>query len=51
LGIAPTGNKISVSQTAIIRFENGKIVEVWEDFDALGMYQQLGFELRPEEQK
>ena len=49
LGIAPTGKKISVSQTAIIRFENGKMVEVWEDFDSLGFFQQLGMELKPKE--
>ena len=42
-------DSISVSQTAIIRFENSKMVEVWEDFDALGMFQQLGMELKPKE--
>ena len=51
LGIAPTGKKITVSQMCFIRFENGKIAEVWEDFDALGMYQQLGMELKPKEEK
>jgi len=51
LGIAPTGKKISVTQTAIIRFEDGKIAEVWEDYDGLGMFRQLGFELKPKEEK
>jgi len=49
LGIAPTRKKITVSQMCFIRFENGKIAEMWEDFDALGMYQQLGMELKPKE--
>lgn len=49
LGIAPTGKKIAVSQMCFIRFGNGKIAQVWEDFDALGMYQQLGMELKESE--
>jgi predicted ester cyclase len=50
-GIAPTGRKISVSQMNIIRFENGKMVEAWEDYDEYGMKQQLGMELKPKEVK
>jgi limonene-1,2-epoxide hydrolase len=33
----------------IIRIENGKIVEMREEFDVLGLYQQLGMELKPKE--
>jgi predicted ester cyclase/ketosteroid isomerase-like protein len=46
-GLAPTGRKFIVSQMCIIRFENGKMLEAWEDYDELGMMRQLGMELRP----
>jgi len=45
-GIAPTGKKISVTQTEIDRLVDGKIVESWEDFDQHGMFKQLGMELK-----
>jgi steroid delta-isomerase-like uncharacterized protein len=41
-GIAPTGKPIAISGVSICRFENGKIVEGWINWDALGMMQQLG---------
>ena len=48
-GLIPTGKKFTVSQMCIIRFENGKEVEAWEDYDELGMMTQLGMELKPME--
>ena len=42
LGAAPTGNKIRITGIIITRVEGGKIVEEWENYDALGMLQQLG---------
>jgi len=33
----------------ITRIENGKIVEDKEEFDSLGLMQQLGMELKPKE--
>ncbi len=51
MGIPPTGNKVEVGGINIMRIENGKIVEDWEDFDALGWLQQLGLELKPKEEK
>jgi steroid delta-isomerase-like uncharacterized protein len=51
MGIPPTGNKLEFGGIAITRIENGKIVEEWEDYDALGMMQQLGMELKPKEGK
>jgi predicted ester cyclase len=42
MGAPPTGNQIDVSAIAISRFENGKIIEEWENNDGLGMYRQLG---------
>jgi steroid delta-isomerase-like uncharacterized protein len=42
MGIPPTGKRATVTGISINRFENGKFVEGWLDFDALGMLQQLG---------
>jgi predicted ester cyclase len=39
--IAPTGRKVRLASTIIYRFEQGRVVEEWEIFDKLGMYQQL----------
>ncbi|MDQ3258815.1 MAG: ester cyclase [Acidobacteriota bacterium] len=41
-GIAPTGRRISFGQIAIYRMADGKISEVWEEADLLGLMQQLG---------
>jgi predicted ester cyclase len=38
----PTGNRYEVTGITIQRFAEGKIVEDWTVFDALGMMQQLG---------
>jgi predicted ester cyclase len=40
--ISPTGRKVWLASTIIYRFEGGRVVEEWEIFDKLGMYQQLG---------
>ncbi len=42
MGIAPTGNRVTITGITIHRIEDGKIVEEWENWDALGMMQQLG---------
>jgi steroid delta-isomerase-like uncharacterized protein len=42
MGIAPTGNPVTLHGIAIARLDGGKIVEIWENFDALGLMQQLG---------
>ena len=47
MGIPATGNTYEASGIGITRIEDGRIVEQWEDFDMLGMMQQLGMELRP----
>ena len=41
-GIAPTGRQITITETLILRLANGKVVEMWEDFDQLGLLRQLG---------
>ena len=43
-----TGNRIEVTGITIEQFADGKIVEDWTNFDALGFMQQLG--LVPEQQ-
>ena len=48
-GIPSTGNKIEFSFIAIVRIEDGRIVEEWQDTDMLGLMQQLGMELKPKE--
>jgi steroid delta-isomerase-like uncharacterized protein len=42
VGLAPTGKQVTFSGMAIIRIVDGKIVEQWEESDALGILQQLG---------
>jgi steroid delta-isomerase-like uncharacterized protein len=42
LGIDPTGKESSVTGITIDRIENGKIVESWNNWDTLGLLQQLG---------
>ena len=49
MGIAPTGNQVRVDGMTISRIEDGKIVEEWDIYDALGMMQQLGAIPSPEE--
>jgi steroid delta-isomerase-like uncharacterized protein len=43
MGIPPTGKKVSWTGIIIYRLDDdGKVVERWQDFDALGMLQQMG---------
>lgn len=42
LGIPPTGKQVTLTGIVIFRIAGGKIVEIWENYDALGMMQQLG---------
>ena len=41
-GIAPTGKRVMFNDIMITRLEGKKIVELWAQFDALGLLQQLG---------
>ena len=50
MGIAPTGNQVTIMGITIHRIEDGKIVEEWENWDALGLMQQIGAIPSPEEQ-
>ncbi|MBM3944319.1 MAG: ester cyclase [SAR202 cluster bacterium] len=42
MGVAPTGRRITVTGITVHRFEDGRIAEEWEEFDALGLLRQLG---------
>ncbi len=42
MGIAPTGKPVTVTGILISRFAGGRVVEEWENYDALGMMRQLG---------
>jgi len=41
-GVAPTGKQFVISGVTIARFANGKLVEGFVNWDALGLMQQLG---------
>jgi steroid delta-isomerase-like uncharacterized protein len=41
-GIAPTGKQFAITGVTIARFANGKIVEGFVNWDALGLMRQLG---------
>ena len=41
-GIKATGNKVEFTDLIITRLEKGKAVELWAQFDILGLLTQLG---------
>jgi|GEM_PF-269134 len=49
MGILATGKKASIGVTLVYRFRDGKVVEEIEDADFLGLFMQLGMELKPKE--
>jgi predicted ester cyclase len=44
------GNNISFGGLCVAKYKDGKLVEGWNNFDFLKMYQQLGHRLVPEEE-
>lgn len=46
-GIPPTGQKVSVEALTLFTCRNGKIIEMFDSWDALSMMQQLGLAPRP----
>jgi len=42
MGIPPTGVQVTNTRIIIFRFADGKIVEAWENYDMLGVLQQIG---------
>ncbi len=41
-GVPPTGKQVTVTGANTVRIANGKCVEGWESWDALGLMQQIG---------
>jgi len=42
MGFAPTGKPMTVTGMSMVRVAQDQIVESWNNFDVLGMHQQLG---------
>ena len=42
MGVPASGNRVEVAGVTISRIEGGKIVEEWDNYDALGMMQGIG---------
>ncbi|GIW04239.1 MAG: hypothetical protein KatS3mg059_0859 [Thermomicrobiales bacterium] len=42
LGIPPTGRRVRVEGIGLDRYQNGKAVERWVQYDSFGLLQQLG---------
>ncbi|ARS90336.1 ester cyclase [Natrarchaeobaculum aegyptiacum] len=42
MGLEPTGDHVEVSGVEIYRVEDEEIVEMWTNYDALGLFQELG---------
>ena len=41
MGVPPSGNRVNLSGIIWTRWKDGKIIEAWNEFDALGMMQQM----------
>ena len=50
-GLPPTGKKVEFSAIEIFRFSDDKVADFWADADLIGLYQQLGMELKPKEKE
>ncbi len=48
MGVPPSGNSVTVTGIDLFRIEGGKIVEMWQEQDVLGMLQQIGALPAPE---
>jgi steroid delta-isomerase-like uncharacterized protein len=42
MGMPASGNRVEITGNSIDRFEDGKIVETWDQWDNAGFMQQLG---------
>ena len=51
MGHPPTGKVVRVTGMDIMRYRDGQVVELWSQFDDLGLLQQLGIVPRQQEQQ
>jgi predicted ester cyclase len=49
-GTNASGQQVTFSGMTFVRIKDGKIIEGWNNFDFMTMYQQLGFKMAPSEQ-
>ena len=42
LGVAPTGRRVMIRGISVMKFKDGKIVEGWDNWDQLGLLNQIG---------
>ncbi|WP_440008208.1 ester cyclase [Halomicrococcus sp. SG-WS-1] len=42
MGIEPTGEEVTVTGMELYHVDDGKITEMWTNYDALGVFRQLG---------
>lgn len=42
MGIPPTGKSVRVDAISVLRVTDGRIAEIWQTWDTLGLLQQLG---------
>jgi steroid delta-isomerase-like uncharacterized protein len=49
MGHPPTGKVVRVTGMDIMRYRDGQVVELWSQFDDLGLLQQLGIVPRLED--
>ncbi len=47
LGLPPSGRTVRSRGITIARFADGKVVEGWDDWDQLGMLEQIGIYKQP----
>ncbi|WP_327351137.1 ester cyclase [Streptomyces sp. NBC_01304] len=47
-GLPPTGRAVCATETTLFRFEDGRVVELWQQSDGLAVMTQLGL-IAPEE--
>src|SRR4051794_2809987 len=49
LGVPATRNRLTWTGTAVLRLQEGKIEEIWDNVDLLAIYVQLGAVSLPDE--
>jgi predicted SnoaL-like aldol condensation-catalyzing enzyme len=48
MGVPPTGRQVEITGIDIFRLKDGKLAEMWQNWDQLGLLQQIGAVPQPE---